>query len=83
MDALYTLSSAKVQTVQYGVPLAWSMESEGEYIKEKLIVKLNEKTHKCESIQFDKGSDETAERSGWCLISLEIPKGESIPLHLQ
>ncbi len=84
VDALYTLSSAKAQTVQYGVPLAWSIQSESsEYIQEKLTVTLNDKRHSCDSIQFDKGSDEIAERSGWCLISLEIPKGESIPLHLQ
>ena len=84
VNANYTLSSAKAQTVQYGVPLAWSMESESaDYIQEMLTVTLNDKKYKCERIEFDAGSDETANRSGWCLLSLPIPKGEAIPLQLQ
>ncbi|MGC6510393.1 MAG: NADase-type glycan-binding domain-containing protein [Myxococcota bacterium] len=84
VDARYTLSSAKAQTVVYGIPLAWSMESDGvDFIQEKLTVKLNDKTHKCERIQLDKAGEEEIPLSGWCLVSLEIPKGETIPLHLQ
>ena len=79
MDALYTLNSGKAQTVQYGVLLhgLYSQRVQNTF-KKKLTVTLNDKTYKCESIQFDKGSMKLQSELGGTSPLFEIPEGESI-----
>lgn len=81
-DALYIFNSKKAQTIQYGIPLESPEYREDlEFIKRNLTVQLNQKTYRCEKVVFDEQSKEGPSK-GWCLISLDMPKGDSVPLHL-